>query len=54
MGSLDDDPKEGVAEAWAEEIDRRTAQLDAGDVEALRWEDVRARLNKRSRGTSVH
>ena len=53
LGSLEDEPDEGVAEAWALEVDRRAAQLDAGEVTSLRWEDVRARLINRSRGTSA-
>ena len=30
--------------AWSEEIKRRLAEIDAGTVELIPWEDVRAEL----------
>jgi len=30
--------------AWSEEIERRLADIDAGTVELIPWEDVRAEL----------
>lgn len=50
--SLDDEPDEDWEEAWAAEIHRRSAQLDAGEVDTIPWEEVRARLLKRKRGAS--
>jgi putative addiction module component (TIGR02574 family) len=42
----------GVEEAWREEIRRRVAEIDAGEVELVPWETVRkdlfARLNDQS------
>jgi len=51
LGSLDDDIDDDAAQAWVEEVDRRAKQLDSGEVTAIPWEDVRARLMKKSRGT---
>jgi putative addiction module component (TIGR02574 family) len=33
-----------VEAAWSEEIERRLAEIDAGTVELIPWEDVRAEL----------
>lgn len=45
--ALDAEIEEGVDEAWRVEIERRMAELDAGSVEAIPWEEVRARLYRR-------
>jgi putative addiction module component (TIGR02574 family) len=45
--ALDAEIEEGVDEAWRAEIERRMAELDAGSVEAIPWEEVRARLYRR-------
>ena len=45
--ALDAETEEGVEEAWRVEIDRRVAELDSGSVEAVSWEEVRARLDRR-------
>ncbi|MGH8695173.1 MAG: addiction module protein [Burkholderiales bacterium] len=42
-----DDTEEGVEDAWRVEIERRMAELDAGSVETIPWEEVRARLYRR-------
>ncbi len=42
--SLEEEPESGVEEAWREEIERRMAELDAGNVETVPWAEVRARL----------
>ena len=44
--ALDADTEESVEEAWRVEIDRRVAELDSGSVEAVPWEEVRARLDR--------
>ena len=49
LESLDQPPIPGVEAAWAEEIERRVRQLDSGEVEAVPWEDVKARLMARER-----
>lgn len=45
--ALDAEIEEGVDEAWRAEIERRMAELDAGSVETIPWEEVRARLYRR-------
>jgi putative addiction module component (TIGR02574 family) len=45
--ALDAEIEEGADEAWRAEIERRMAELDAGSVEAIPWEEVRARLYRR-------
>ncbi|HTI95232.1 MAG TPA: addiction module protein [Rudaea sp.] len=47
--SLEAAPEAGVDAAWAAEIERRVRQLESGEVEAIAWEEVRARLWARSR-----
>lgn len=42
--SLEGEPDPGVEAAWAAEIDRRVAELDAGTVKSIPWEQVRQRL----------
>lgn len=42
--SLEEEQEPGVEEAWREEIERRMAELDAGSVETIPWEEVRTRL----------
>lgn len=44
LESLDQPPIPGVEAAWAEEIERRIAQIDSGEVELIPWDDVKARL----------
>jgi putative addiction module component (TIGR02574 family) len=33
-----------IEEAWSVEIERRLVEIDAGSVELIPWEDVRAEL----------
>lgn len=42
--SLEGEPDPGVEAAWAAEIARRLAELDAGTVKTVPWEEVRQRL----------
>lgn len=42
--SLEGDPDPDVEAAWAAEIEKRVAELDAGTVESIPWEQVRQRL----------
>lgn len=42
--SLEGEPDLGVEAAWAAEIEKRVAELDAGTVECIPWEQVRQRL----------
>ena len=38
---------EGAEDAWRIEIERRMAELDAGTVKTIPWEELRARLYRR-------
>ena len=42
--SLEGEPDADVEAAWAAEIEKRVAELDAGTVESIPWEQVRQRL----------
>jgi putative addiction module component (TIGR02574 family) len=45
--SVDTESDEGVEDAWRVEIERRMAELDAGTVKTIPWEELRARLYRR-------
>jgi putative addiction module component (TIGR02574 family) len=47
IDTLDADSEEGSGDAWRAEIERRVAELDAGAVETVPWEELRARLYQR-------
>jgi putative addiction module component (TIGR02574 family) len=47
IDSLDDRVDEGVEEAWAEEIERRLAEVDSGKVRPVPWSVARRRLTSR-------
>ena len=42
--SLEGEPDADVEAAWAAEIEKRVAELDAGTVKSIPWEEVRQRL----------
>lgn len=42
--TLDPVSEPDVEAAWSEEIRRRLAEVDAGTVELISWDDVRAEL----------
>lgn len=42
--SLEGEPDEDVEAAWAAEIERRVAEVEAGTVKTIPWEEVRQRL----------
>jgi putative addiction module component (TIGR02574 family) len=42
--SLEGEPDPDVEAVWAAEIERRVAELDAGTVQTIPWEEVRQRL----------
>lgn len=41
---LESQPDPEVEAAWAEEVERRVRQIDAGEVQTIPWEQVRADL----------
>ena len=44
VDTLDAESDEGVEDAWRVEIERRLAELDAGAVQTVPWQELRARL----------
>ena len=46
LQSLDSEKDPDAAEAWAIEIERRCAALDAGETTLSDWHDVRRRIEK--------
>ena len=46
LESLDTETQRDVDEAWAEEIERRCAAVDAGTLATSDWKDVRARIER--------
>lgn len=48
--SLEPEAELEVDAAWAAEIGRRSAEIDAGRATLLTWSDVKRRARKRSRG----
>lgn len=44
LESIEVEPDPDVEAAWAEEVERRLRQIDAGEVELVPWEDVKERL----------
>ncbi|MEA2325765.1 MAG: hypothetical protein QOE68_724 [Thermoanaerobaculia bacterium] len=49
LESLEDQPEEGVEEAWAAEIERRIADYRAGLVRMIPWSEARAYLHRSNR-----
>ena len=47
IDTLDAESEEAAEEAWRAEVARRIAELDSGAVEAVPWEELRARLYQR-------
>jgi putative addiction module component (TIGR02574 family) len=47
VDTLDAESEEGTEDAWRAEIERRIAELDSGQIQAIPWEELRARLYQR-------
>lgn len=45
LESLDGEDEGVVAEAWADEVGKRRAELHSGAVRAVPWREAQARLN---------
>jgi putative addiction module component (TIGR02574 family) len=50
IDSLDPGSDENVEQAWMQELDRRVAELNSGDVQTIPWDVVRQRLRRASGG----
>jgi putative addiction module component (TIGR02574 family) len=48
LDTLEGEPDPDVEAAWAEEVERRVRQVDAGEVTLIPWEQVRAELFSRT------
>ena len=46
LESLDEETQDDVDAAWAAEIERRCAAVDAGTLSTSDWKDVRARIER--------
>jgi hypothetical protein len=44
LETLDPEAERNVDEAWAAEIESRSAAVDAGTLATSEWKDVRARI----------
>ena len=45
--TVPDDQPPALSDEWLAEIERRSAEIDSGEVATKPWEDVRARLLER-------
>lgn len=45
--SLDREPDAAIAEAWRAEMERRVQELESGNAELVRWDEVERRLRLR-------
>jgi putative addiction module component (TIGR02574 family) len=48
LESLEHEVDEDAESAWEEEIERRLAELDAGSVKLVPWDEVKAKLMRRT------
>ena len=48
LESLEHEVDEDVESAWQEEIERRLAELDADSVQLVSWDEVKAKLMRRT------
>ena len=46
IASLDGPPDEGVEAAWAAELERRVAAIEAGATKLEPWSDVKRRIER--------
>jgi putative addiction module component (TIGR02574 family) len=45
--SLEEEPDEDLEAAWRAEVERRVAELESGEVKAVPWEELKAKLLQR-------
>ncbi|MFN0197858.1 MAG: addiction module protein [Planctomycetaceae bacterium] len=48
LESLETEVDENVESAWQDEIARRVAELDAGSEQLVPWDEVKAKLTRRT------
>jgi putative addiction module component (TIGR02574 family) len=49
LESIEEEPEEGVEEAWAAEIERRIADYRTGRLRMIPWSEARAYLHRSDR-----
>ena len=47
LESLDGEPEDGIEEAWAQEVERRVAEVESGALRTIPWSEARQALLKR-------
>lgn len=47
IASLDEGEDRDVEATWAAEIERRIAEVEAGEAETVSWEEARARIGSK-------
>jgi putative addiction module component (TIGR02574 family) len=52
ISSLEETPDSEVEKAWQEEIASRIHEVDSGKVKCIPWEEIRDRLNGKTRAES--
>lgn len=50
LATLDGDPDEDAAELWAQEIARRSKEIEQGLVQPVPWSEVRAAAVRKASG----
>ncbi len=50
LASFDGEPDRDAADAWADEIERRTREIEQGLVEPIPWSEVKERSARKARG----
>ena len=50
LATLEPDSDGDVAEAWAEELARRSREIDEGSVRGVPWSEVKAAVRRRTSG----
>ena len=49
LATMDGGPSGELAEAWIDEIERRSGEIDRGDVQGVPWSEVKDRVRRRMR-----
>jgi len=50
LATLDGEPEGGAAEAWAQEIERRSREIELGLVQPVPWSEVKEAAARKARG----
>lgn len=50
LATLDGEPDSDAAEAWAQEIERRSREIEQGQVQPVPWSEVKEAATRKARG----